>query len=308
MQSIAIRTHCHHYEDNRRTSLAGLLDVRSPAALSLPSRFSFVPLRLTHLFCLLLLSAIPSLAQGPVGASQGWQLLKEHRFVEAAEHFQRASSAGPDFAELGQALALLNAQPRTQKRIEQARRLLETIANRTDDREVAALSDYLLARIGHSYAGTGLPEAAADGYRTVSQRHADTVFGAYATVRLILLDLYQAATDWPQRLAAAEERLQTLSQPEAKRNAHLAIGQACLFFRTDDAVALRHLLAAHALGLQGTIVRANTTLAIAALAERLDENATALHFWRQFLAENSRDDRRGLAAERVQALEAGGAR
>lgn len=168
------------------------------------------------------------------------------------------------------------------------------------DDEVALAARYHGARLqlfrGDSEAGrAGLQQLAAEAPRSR--------YGQLARLKLATHEL--AVVPAASALAALERHGQGVDElPDliVRRALHLLLGETYLRFELAPAVALRHLAAASALGLESYNARVNTGFRLAVLAERTgDADAAALAFER-FAATFPFDTRATLARERARLL------
>lgn len=223
---------------------------------------------------------------------------------------QLAAHAGTGAeADFARALLLLNEQPKTAGKIDQARALFEQFwrAHPQDPLGVASL--YFLARIEHTHATPVNRQRAEELYRTLMNQHpaspyAERAFLFYAILRQHAAEALPAKR--AELLALDADAELRLKSPVAQRLYHLTAGLAWSRLLQDDDRALAHHLRVYALRLESDYEFANLLARIAELYRRRGETANALRFYREFLQWAPADRRSGLVAEWIRYLEKGG--
>lgn len=238
-----------------------------------------------------------TLAAGSVPADDA---ALESAWVEGAQlSFDRSAQAfaqlGPRRdARLGRAVMLLNAQPKTEANIAEARRLFTALRNEnaTDEPGIAAL--FYLARLAQFHERAPDLAAARGHYEELVRRHDAHFLGQLARFKLVVLTLYDAADPAapPARLAAAEGWGAGIREPSIARDFHVHIADAYLRFAGPLERALEHLLAADATGASvRDLARALLYVQIAECARELGRVEIARRFYGRFLEEFPRDAR-----------------
>ncbi len=234
-----------------------------------------------------------------------WREIALHRFKEARVAFVE-TAPGSRESMLGEAVALLNLQPRTEQNIRQAAVQLEAVAAADGRDDLGLTARYVRARIDQLHLAQSQPDQAVEQYRALLRdapaRHP---LAAQAAVKLALLTLYHPTDPRrpAERLAELEQMTETVAQGAARRDLHLLLGRGYLFFDLEPARALFHLEAAWAARVVNRANRADTLLAIAQLSGKHGDPARTMEAYTQFLTENPHDDRaygvrRWLAGER----------
>lgn len=242
---------------------------------------------------LILFAAVASGATGmaSVPLDEAWRLASIYRFEEARAAF--AALEGRE-ARLGEATALLNVQPKTEYNIQRAADLLDAVAA-TDPRDSLGLNArYLRARIEDVHRFQPDSREAARLYRALLQdAPSGHLLAEQAAVALALLELFGGIAEGAplERLGRAEALGAGLESGEARRDFHLMLGRAWLYFDQDRARALEHFEAAWSAGILNFTNRADTLMAIGELSRGLERFDRAREAYQAFLAEFPRDDR-----------------
>lgn len=238
-------------------------------------------------------------------ADSPWDELRQLHFNDARTAFAASADSDP-WAVFGEALAHLNAQPKTRGHIEEARRLFTTLADSADT-DLSIRARYFLGRIAQVHAYEPDPAAADRIYTDLLAAHPTHPFAQLAASKLALLRLYDphATTPVATRFAELERYGAALTDKSARRDFHYVMGVAALFFKLPDERALDHLLASADAGMINDQNRANVYIRIAEIARRLGQRDVALRHYRLFLEAAPREVRTRYAAERVAELEAG---
>ena len=200
---------------------------------------------------------------------------------------------------------LLNAQPKLQRNIDQARSLLETVRQTRGDDETGLSALYYLARIAQFYADPRDPAAAATLYSELIARAPRHPLAQEAAARLAALRLFEDVPpeEEAKRLAEFEGMADRLTVPTARRDLHFVLAAALLESTADKEGALRHLLAAEEAGIVRQELVGSTLVRIAVLARELGHREVAITHYKKFLASFQRDGRVYMLSEQLKALE-----
>ena len=246
--------------------------------------------------------AAPSATAPPYAAA--WEnasrlLLKDAHRAFAAPN--AVSGPARREARLGEAVTMLNLQPRTDARIGRARQLLESlVAERADD-EVDVFARFFLARLLELHVRPAEPAAARHLYRELFDAHPGDPLAERAAAQLVLIDVYAdiAPGERQHRLTLLEQLGPRLATLPGRRDFYLNLGNACIDFGLEPERALRHLLAADRAGLTDPATQANTLIAVGELARATGQSALARTYYGRFLAAFPRDSRRTTVAQRL---------
>jgi tetratricopeptide (TPR) repeat protein len=264
------------------------------------------PVPLLLALCLLAVSATG--AEPAVGVARGWQQLAQSKTPEARAAFAAVPPADPAAREarLGEAVALFSLQPRTDAKIAEAARLLETLraADPNDPSGLAAA--YYLARIAHIHGTTPDHAAAIAGYRALLAAHPENFHAQLAAPKLALLLLYDDVppAEWDRRVAEVTALLPRLTAPEAVRDTRLTLAMALIRLRHDAARAYPLFAACLDNGAVTRMPRLNALLVLAAeSAQQLGKTSDAAAHYARFLAEFPHDAKSDEIRRRLDRLQ-----
>lgn len=214
-------------------------------------------------------------------------------------------------ARFGEAVTLLQVQPKTDVNIQRAATLLEGIVTENTGDELGITARYYLGRLEQVHRTPLNPPAAAGHYAVLMRDYPGHPLTEQAIVKLALLELYAPAATKEARLQVFEkfrllgERLQT---HDAIRDLNLTLANAALRLDLGDELALPAYIAAHRAGIHLTNVRGDVVVSIGELARKTGRTDLAREYYRLFLDEFHRDNRRLTIRERLAALPAPAAR
>lgn len=264
---------------------------------------------LTAILCIAAFLAVlcpPARAAEPeTTLSSAWSAAEDNQANLAFRKFQALRGQdGIDERErsFGEAVSLLNVQPRTSDNIRQSERLLTELASGTD--RLAALAAFFLGRIQADYAEPRNLEKARQFYSAALARQSRDPVVETAAGRIVGLTVpdHLQPSDLLPALQQLEPLADQLVTPEGKRTFHEAMGQAYLSAE-DIESGLRHLLAADQEGFTRRQTQAGTWVAIAEAARLLGKNDIAADYYRKFLEKFRRDGRSYLVALRLREVE-----
>jgi hypothetical protein len=266
--------------------------------------------RLPLLLAASLLAALPAksaLNEGePAAPESPWELAALGLFKDANRAFAQAPAADRE-ARFGQAATLINLQPKTDANLTRADSLLADVASENPADSLGVAARYLRARIAHIHRLSPDPAAALALYRELADSRVDHPLAQRALVQIALLELFEADLSADQlraRHAALADRDSALTEPSARRDFNLVLGDAALRLGLPDHVALDHLLRADQAGVARDLTRRDNWLRIAELARRAGRPDVAIAHYERFLAATLRDARRLDVEQRLAALRA----
>ena len=205
------------------------------------------------------------------------------------------------------ALVLLNEQPQSLGKIDQARQLLgELAADASLPADLRAASLYYQGRLEQSHARPVNPAAAARLYAQVFEEHSQTTYAERAFAMYAVIRQYEPLPVAEKRrlLEQLDAQARTrLHSPLAQRIYHLSAGLAWSRLIQDDNQAYAHYLRVHALHLQNDYESSNLLVRLAELSRRRGDVPAALKFFREFVARFPADRRTSLAREWIADLE-----
>lgn len=205
----------------------------------------------------------------------------------------------------GEAVTLINVQPKTDGNLDRAAALLTAIMEEDSSDSLGVSARYYLARIAQIHRANPDNATALRLYRELSEISSPHPLAQRAVVQLALMELFEP------RLAPAEVRARfdrlaargaTLTEPSAVRDFNLVMGDAALRFNLGDGTALDHLLAADRSGIARATSQRDTWIRIAELGRRTGRNDVAITYYQRFLEKFLRDSRRRMVTERLTPL------
>jgi tetratricopeptide (TPR) repeat protein len=258
---------------------------------------------------LLLLFLTPWTVSGQLsglGIEAAWEAMAHGQFPEAHRLFAAERQLRPADREvrLGEALSLLELQPRTHARIRRGAELLDELLEEDSGDEIGARARYFRARLEHVHRLSPDPASSVPHYERLIEAHPDHPLAGQALAKLALVKLYreQPAAELKAAFAELDQRSAGVADPAARRDLHLILAEASLRLQLGEEEALRHFLAAMGAGVLLRPVLADTLARIGELAAQLGEIGLARAHYGRFLAEFPRDPRWLLIAERMAAL------
>ncbi|MFH1498892.1 MAG: hypothetical protein ABII82_13825 [Verrucomicrobiota bacterium] len=261
-------------------------------------------IRSTILLPALLLALWPQArAATPPALSQAWEDAALNLTREAHRSF--AALDGRE-ARFGEAVTMLQLQPKTDPNIERAANLLEeVVAERADD-ELGIAARFYLGRLEQVHRTPLNPEAAAEHFAVLLRDFPGHPLTEQAVVKLALLELYAPGT--PAEQLAAFEKFRRLGEElkthDAIRDLNLTLGNAAQRLALGDELALPCYIAAYRAGIHLTSVRGDTLVSIGELARKTGRHELAREHYQRFLEEFKRDNRRLTIRERLDSLPA----
>lgn len=195
----------------------------------------------------------------------------------------------------GRAVALLNIQPRTQGNVEKSQQLFESIyqANTVDDLGLAAR--FMQARISQIHLLPVNKERAEQIYTELSAGRPNHAITQRAKVKLTLLRIYATGIDETERrnrFVKGEEWATGLSELGPRAQIHLLLAETAQRLGYGMETELKHLLAAESAGIIKLRLRADVLVRIGDLARILGDEKMARAYYRIFLKDYPRTDRR----------------
>lgn len=267
-------------------------------------RFFFVVTAVAVSFC----GVPPAAGQTPTNDPEGWQDASAFLFNEANSFFARAGrEAGlpPREVALGEAVTLLNVQPRTPGNISRSMEILrKLVAENANDRE-GLYARYFLARILAFHQSPPDFAAARELYQTLIRQQTNDPLVENGAAALVMMDLYEniPETERTARFERLESLVLLLQTSQGRRACHLALGWACLDFGESKSRAFAHLQAAEQEGISRWQDESAVWISLAELARAEGRDELAATYYRKFLAKYRRDGRSYTVAQRLAALE-----
>ena len=231
-------------------------------------------------------------------------------FPQASADVHRRDAAGHSSPEdrFNLAVVLLNEQPQSTAKLDQARALFTALAGDSAlPADLRAASLYFHGRLEQSHTRPVNPEAADALYARVLAEFPHTAYAERAFVMQAVIRQYEPLSVAAKRArllaldAEADTRLHT---PLAQRLYHLSAGLAWSRLQQDDERAYAHYLRVHELKLQNDYENSNLLVRLAELSRRRGDKEAALKFFHEFITRFPADRRTSLAREWIAVLEA----
>lgn len=255
--------------------------------------FSFLPA----------LSGSSLAAPAAVSERDPWSDVSISHLIEAHRTFTDPDTGmSPRAREFGEAVTLLNLQPRTTSRIERAAALLDGLAAGGEDAyTVPAL--YLRARVDQVHLQNPDVPSALRRYDALFAARPEHPLAQLGAGKAAMVRLYTAKDDpLGEPLTAAEALAPRMTDPVARATLHLMLGNVCIRLGNQPERALGHFEAAAAAGIRSARTRATTLVRIGVLSEEFNRPERAIHAYERFLEEFERDDRAHTLRLRLAAL------
>ncbi len=257
-----------------------------------------------RLVSILAILTAPLLASDPVGDTSPWDDAALGLFADAHAAFARHKNPDRE-TRFGEAVTLINLQPKTDANLDRAASLLNEIIA-TDSTDLPGIgARYYLARIAQIHRASPDPSTAVRLYRELAGLSSPHPLAQRAVVQLALLEIFASGIDSAEvrtRFDHLSELGAGLSDPSVVRDFHLVMGDAALRFKLGDATALDHLLAAERAGIVRATTQRDTWVRIAELGRRTGRNDVAIAYYRRFLENFLRDSRRRMISERLASI------
>ncbi|PTY06013.1 hypothetical protein DB346_01215 [Verrucomicrobia bacterium LW23] len=249
---------------------------------------------------------ILALAQNPAATPapatpSGWDFASRILADEAIRDFQARARVEKDPAvlrelRLGEAVALINSQPKSEEKLDEAARKFDALIADNGKDDIAIAARYYKARIAQRHRYTPDEKEAARLYKELFADHPDHLFAQLGMVKYTMMRIHEPgipAADRAARLAEAEELLPKITNRLPRRDLHAELGFAWLHASMggNREKALAHFVEQNKLGIQRYSARADSLLRIANLAKELGKNDIAIAFYSRFIKEYPRDAR-----------------
>jgi hypothetical protein len=240
----------------------------------------------------------------------GWDDIDKFLFNDARDFFVHApavSKAGQRERKLGEAVTLLNTQPRTVENINRAAALLgELEAEKLDD-NADAFARFFLGRIAEMHRTPADLAKARAIYIDLLQAKPGSPLAEYVASKVVLIDLYAniPMEEFVHRIDQLETLLPLLRTPQGRREFHANIGIACEELHGPRDKLLAHLIAADKEGFTQWQTESLVWILIADAAEKSGDKETAIRYCEKFAAKYQRDNRCYTVVRKLQHLAGG---
>ncbi len=241
---------------------------------------------------------------------KGWEYAARLQINDSHDIFKsiRPSDARTRrMVDLGLATTLLNVQPKTSGNIAEAEKLLQEIIQSNPSDETAVTGKYLLGRIAQIHMSPPDEALAIRRYSELIESHPNHPLAQSALVKRAMLNIFSMAS--PDSLQARyESALQDstrVTEASARRDYMLLLAQAASSLKLSPEILLDHLLKAEAAGNFRDRSLADLYVRIGGVARDAGQNELAITYYDKFLNRFTRDNRRYLVKEMIEALRAG---
>ncbi|MCC6416027.1 MAG: hypothetical protein IT582_08965 [Opitutaceae bacterium] len=198
------------------------------------------------------------------------------------------------------AVVQLDQQSLSEARLDEVEQRLKALVAAEGNDTIARAARFLLGRMAQLYRANPDVGLAAEYFRGLVEQPGADRWGDAARIKLAVLRAYvlPAVGDAAARVAAVEALLPAAKDPVVVRDLHRVAARAIMFYNLPPAAALRHLVAADALGgLSGTL-GADQLVQIGELAWDTGDAALATRYYERLRAEYPRDPRIFLMDQR----------
>ncbi len=239
-----------------------------------------------------------------------WIKATEYRYEEAYREFRALQdvAGGNELrrARFGEALMLLNVQPKTVEKIETAREIFLSFANEGDKDELSIRSFYFLGRINQTHQVEPNWNAASRFHEELIEQWPQHPYAQLALAKYAVTQLYQPTSreEKENRLRNLEKLGKNLTFRPAIRDFHYVVGVACLSLGLSKENALEHLLVVADSDLHQSRSLASIYVRIGETARQLGKHALAIKYYRIFLDRFPRELRTTIVQDRLAEVEA----
>lgn len=271
--------------------------------------YSFNPLASFYLFASIAALTGSALFSSPSVHHQvlsAWQTTSTGLFNDAHTLFSAHSTLHPTDREtrLGEAMTLLQLQPKTERLITRSVALLDALIKENAHDEIGLNARYFRGRIEHIHRTPADPAAALSHYAQLHHDHPTHPLAAQALIKIALIELYQPQP--PEALAASfhtlTEKAHALPPGYGRRDLHLVLGEASLRLGLGDSSARFHFTEALREGISAPTLRADVLVRLGELARILGDTEEARLHYQAFLDQFPRDSRRLMISQRLSNL------
>ncbi|CAM2992494.1 hypothetical protein [Rariglobus hedericola] len=230
-------------------------------------------------------------------AASPWDEMTTGLFNEAHAAFSKEEKApGADLRSLrfGEAVSLLNVQPRTSSNIDRAYAILEELRTATPGDDIGMESRYFQGRIEQVQRPTPDLAKAEAIFSELVRDHPEKLVGQRARVKLAVTRLYAPVSpaERRDRYDAFTRDAGQITDPGIKVQMHLLLGEAARRLQYGNAEELAHLLAAYEAGVTKRRLLVEVLVRIGDLARLEGRKDVAIKYYTLFLEQFPRTDRR----------------
>lgn len=240
---------------------------------------------------------------------KGWEYLDGFRFNEAHKSFTQgngnSTGAGRE-RKLGEAVTLLNVQPRTEGNISKAAEMLQELTSTNTLDDVDTFARFFLARILEMHQTPRDFAKARAAYLDLFKLRPGAPVAEFAASKVVLIDLYDniPPAEFERRLGELEKLEPLFKTSLGRREFHSNIGMACAELSGPDRKIIEHLVAADKEGYTQWQTESVVWVLIGATAEKMGDKELAKQYYGKFVAKYKRDNRCYTILEKLKHLEA----
>ena len=229
------------------------------------------------------------------------------RFNESRRWFRNAAAINERqgrslrMARYGEAVASLNAIPKTVGNINRADAIFAELVQVSETDEITPRAMYHRGRIQQIHQRVPDLGKASAIYREMISRWPNEMFTQIAIVKLATIQLYEPTLREEKyrrytELAALEDLLR-FAPP--RRDFNYVMGVACLSLELSKEKALYHLIACEDAGITLPAIRINTYCRIGVTAKQLGRYELAAAYFRKFMEASPRDPRKQMIKDQI---------
>lgn len=260
-------------------------------------------MRVIHrLTCVALASLLSPLPATP------WEDVSVGLFNDAhgtfAAEAEKSAATDRRTQRFGEAVALLNVQPRTSSNIDEADAILNEVRTAAPGDDLGIEARYLQGRIAQVHLAQPNLAKAETIFSELHQAHPTHPVGQRAQVKLAVIRLYAPldASERRRRFDDITAGVSSLTDPGAKVQMHLLLGEVARRFNYGAEQELSHVLAADQTGVIKRSLQVQVLVRIGDLARLTGKNDLARTYYTRFLEEFPRTDRRSTIEGYLSAL------
>lgn len=264
------------------------------------------------IFCMTFYATEYLSAKDPNSLDNAWELFVQLRFNDAFDYLSNnfeddVELLGEPFVRnihLGQALSILNKNPKTTANTRRAVSMLHTIVKENPVDETGLMARYILARVYLFHQTPVRQNDAIIQYEGIINDKPEHLIAQICVIKLSMLQIYGENR--------GETRLEVIKSIEAKaplltdsalvRDYHLLLGNAYMYFNLSSEKALQHLIKADRIGIVGPISASEIYLQIAELANSIGNYRIANSYYKSFIQKYPRDIRTYTVMQRIAEL------
>lgn len=237
-----------------------------------------------------------------------WDDMSTGLFNEAHSEFTKEEKVpGADTRTLrfGEAVSLLNVQPRTNSNIDRSYDILEELRTANANDEIGLESRFLQGRIEQLQRPEPDLTKADVIYSELIKDHGATLVGQRARVKLAIIRIYASGIDSAERRARYDQFSKdaaAITDHGVQAQIHLLLAEVAKRLKYGNGEELDHLLAAYEAGVTKRRLLVEVLVRVGDLARLEGRKDVAIRFYTMFLEQFPRTDRRTTVENFLAAL------